>query len=195
MNLAHLASGLRIRIMFLIDRESAKYSALNYSKFIMINEASHRLGILFLGGIVMAILSTATFGLEGQVVSVIDGDTIELLDPYMKLHKIRLYCIDAPEKSMPFGQRAKQKLSELIYSKDLSINVTDTDRYGREIGDLILNGRSINLEMVRSGFAWEYPKYCRDSAYWSAQNKAAAARLGLWADRDPIPPWEYRKRK
>jgi endonuclease YncB( thermonuclease family) len=148
-------------------------------------------GFLFL--IAMAVRSTATFGLEGQVVTIVDGDTIELLDPYIHLHKIRLYCIDAPEKSMPYGQRSKQKLAELVYAKDLHVIVYDVDRYGREIGDLIVDGQSVNLEMVRTGFAWEYPKYCRDPAYWAAQNKAAVARAGLWADRAPVPPWEYRK--
>ena len=53
---------------------------------------------------------------EGRVVGVSDGDTLTVLMSGRQV-KIRLAEIDAPEKSQAFGQRAKQSLSDLVFSK------------------------------------------------------------------------------
>jgi len=143
--------------------------------------------------IALLFLSAAASALEGRVVGVTDGDTIKVLDGWFVEHKIRLQCIDAPEKSMPFGQRAKQALASLVAGKNVSVKVLDTDRYGREVGEVSVDGRSANLDMVIMGFAWAYPKYCHDQNFYEAQDQARSGRSGLWVDANPTPPWEYRK--
>lgn len=129
---------------------------------------------------------------DGQVVAVIDGDTIGvMLDG--KETRVRLYGIDAPEKSQPHGMDAKAALSGMIFGKVVRIEDHGQDRYGRKIGRIHCQDRDINLELVRDGWAWWYVDYAkRDSELSSAEAEAREARRGLWADPDQIPPWEWR---
>lgn len=130
--------------------------------------------------------------ITGRVVGVADGDTLTVLDAGHGLTKIRLHQIDAPEKKQDFGQRSKQSLSDLVYGKQVSIEVADTDKYGRTVGKVWVNGKDANLEQVRRGMAWVYTKYANDPAYFAAERTAKAGRLGLWSQPNPTPPWEYR---
>jgi hypothetical protein len=57
------------------------------------------------------------------------GDTITVLDETNTQHKIRLAGIDAPEKKQPFGNRAKQKMSDLVHDKEVSVAWAKVDRY------------------------------------------------------------------
>ncbi len=67
------------------------------------------------------------------------------------------------------------------------------DRYGRTLGDIYLGERWINLEMVSEGYAWHYKAYSKDKKLAAAEVVARKGKKGLWADSDPVPPWEYRK--
>ena len=133
--------------------------------------------------------------ITGRVVSVADGDTITVLDADHNQTKIRLHQIDAPEKKQDFGQRSKQSLSDLLYGKQARIEVFDTDKYGRTVGKVWINGLDANLEQVKRGMAWVYTKYASDPAYFAAERAAKAARAGLWSQTNPQPPWEYRHPK
>ena len=143
-----------------------------------------------------AISQAAT--ITGQVVAVADGDTITVLDSAKVQHKIRLAGIDAPEKAQPFGDKAKQSLSDLVFGKTVQIDADKTDRYGREVGKVLVDGVDANLEQVRRGLAWHYKAYQRDQspedrlAYAAAEKDAAAARWGLWQDAEPVAPWDWR---
>ena len=72
----------------------------------------------------------------------------------------------------------------------------DTDRYGRLVGTLYTpEGMNVNLEMVCNGSAWWYSRYAKNNREMaSCQDEAKEAGLGLWADDDPMPPWEWRRR-
>jgi len=133
--------------------------------------------------------------LEGRVVGVRDGDTIELLDAGRELHVIRLAHIDTPEKNQPYGNKAKQFVSSLVYGKTVSIEVTDRDRYGRLIGVVYIGGTNVNLQLVRQGYAWWYREYSRDVSYGRSELDAFERQRGLWADSRPVPPWEWRRKK
>ncbi len=132
----------------------------------------------------------------GKVVGVSDGDTINVMHDGQP-EKIRLWGIDCPEKTQAFGQKAKQKTSELAFGKNVTVNKKDTDRYGRTVGEVILpDGSSLNKELARTGFAWWYRRYDpHDHAFARLEASAKAEKLGLWADPNPIPPWEYRHSK
>lgn len=136
--------------------------------------------------------------ISAKVVGVTDGDTITVLDAGMVQHKIRLAGIDAPEKKQPFGQRAKERLSELVGGKTVEVETEKQDRYGRTVGKVFTDGRDTNLTMVVSGFAWHYKKYQNEQSpsdrllYNSAEQDARAARRGLWADPAPIAPSDWR---
>ena len=133
--------------------------------------------------------------LEGRVVKVADGDTITILDAANAQHKIRFHGIDAPEKSQAFGQKSKQHLSSLVFGKDVRVKYKSRDKYGRVLGTVYVDGKDVNLEMIRAGLAWHYKRYDKNPAYAAAENEARAARRGLWSEANPIPPEEFRHGK
>ena len=121
---------------------------------------------------------------SGRVVGVSDGDTIKVLHDG-KAEKIRLYGVDCPEKGQAFGAKAKQFTSEMVFGKTVTLHVTDTDRYGRTVADVILpGGRVLNRELVAAGLAWWYRKYSTDESLKQLEADARTARRGL----SPIPP-------
>jgi endonuclease YncB( thermonuclease family) len=144
-------------------------------------------------------LIAAAAVLGGKVVAVTDGDTIKVLDADKVQHVVRLSGIDAPEKKMPFGQRSKQNLSDLVYGRWVEVEGEKIDRYGRLVGKVLVNGIDANLAQVRAGMAWHYKAYEREQpaldqqVYAEAEIKAVAAKQGLWVDRNPVAPWEWRK--
>jgi len=137
----------------------------------------------------------------GRVVGVADGDTITLLDGDKVQHKIRLAGIDAPEKKQPFGNRSKESLSELAYDKTVTVETDKRDKYGRQVGKVLVNRQDVNLVQVERGMAWFYRQYQREQSpadrqsYAAAEIEARAAKLGLWRDADPMPPWEFRHQR
>ncbi|TAJ99900.1 MAG: hypothetical protein EPO39_16300 [Candidatus Manganitrophaceae bacterium] len=132
---------------------------------------------------------------SGKVVKVSDGDTISVMHRG-RAQKIRLHGIDTPEKRQAFGNRAKKFTSDLVFGRIVTVRVVDMDRYGRIVGEVILpDGRSLNQELVRAGLAWWYRKYSRDKSLRELEEEARTARRGLWTDPNPIPPWEFRKKR
>jgi len=134
----------------------------------------------------------------GRVVGVSDGDTLTLLVPdgaSFKQVKVRLGEIDTPESRQPYGQRAKQALSDLAYNKEARVVVQDTDRYGRTVGRVFVGGVDVNAEMVKQGAAWVYRQYARDRSLLTLEAEAKAAQRGLWGlpETERCPPWDWRK--
>jgi micrococcal nuclease len=130
------------------------------------------------------------------VVSVLDGDTIEVLHNGKAEH-IRLSGIDCPEKGQAFGKRAKQAASELVFGKEVTLQTHGLDKYKRTLGDVLLpDGMNLNHELVKQGWCWWYRKYAPgDTVLEGLETEARDAKQGLWADPQPVPPWEWRKRK
>ncbi len=87
----------------------------------------------------------------------------------------------------------------MVFSKTVTVETDKRDRYGRELGKVLINGMDVNREQIRRGMAWHYKTYQRDQsaddrrAYAGTENKAKEQRRGLWVDSDPLPPWEWRK--
>lgn len=134
------------------------------------------------------------FDITGRVVRVADGDTVSILDASKKQHKIRLYGIDTPERDQAYGRKARRVLSDLVANEEVGVVVVEKDDYGRNVGTLYHNGTHVNAYMVRTGYAWWYRHYAPHSRLLSSAEKAAReASLGLWADPDPTPPWEWRR--
>ena len=144
---------------------------------------------------VLAVGVACAATLEGRVVRVADGDTVTVLDADKVQHRVRLYAIDAPEKAQAFGQKSKERLSHYVFGKDVAVEWKSKDRYGRILGTLFVDGRDVNLQMVRDGFAWHYKRYDSSPVYAAAEAEARQARRGLWADADAIPPERFRHGK
>jgi micrococcal nuclease len=138
--------------------------------------------------------------IHGKVVRVADGDTITVLTQERQEIKIRLAGIDTPEKRQAFGQKAKQFTSSIVAGKNVTVDGKTTDRYGRTVGMVFVNGGkiSVNEQIVAEGYGWVYRQYCKyDFCYdWlKLEEKARKARMGLWADPNPTPPWEWRRQQ
>lgn len=129
-----------------------------------------------------------------KVIGVKDGDTVELL-MNGKPQIVRLSNIDCPEKKQPFGNNAKQFVSDLCFGKMVEISTDNKkDRNKRLIAEIILpNGKNINKELVKNGLAWHFKKYSKDDSYDILEKRAQKLKLGLWIDKQPIAPWDWRK--
>ena len=127
-------------------------------------------------------------------IRVVDGDTIRAEAKGREI-KIRLVEIDAPEINQPFGAQSKNFLNRLLNKKDVTLISQGEDRYGRTLGEIYANGESANALMIKSGFAWVYDRYVKDSSLYKYQDQAKAENLGLWRAKDPIAPWVWRKQK
>ncbi len=135
------------------------------------------------------------YELTGRVVAIADGDTLTILDDSKTQHKIRLAGIDAPEKGQAFGTMSRESLAGKVFKQNVRVEVIDVDRYKREVGRIFLGDRFINMEMVSDGFAWRYTQYDKPGEFTAAEADAREHQRGLWTDKEPVAPWEWRKAK
>ncbi len=133
--------------------------------------------------------------IQGKVIRVLDGDTIEVLQEQQPV-RVRLLNIDAPEKKQPFGRWSTNQLKAILAGQSVTVSYTQTDRYGRILGRVITaNGTEANRQQVLKGAAWVYDRYNTDNSLPALQREAQTQKRGLWADNQPVPPWEWRHKK
>ena len=130
--------------------------------------------------------------IEGRVVGIKDGDTIEILTGDKQLYTIRLAHVDTPERSQAYGKRAKQFTSDFCYGKQVSCSITSTDLYKRSIGLVMVDGEELNLAIIEAGYGWHYKKYSKSKIHVAAELAARKQELGLWSDKRAVAPWDYR---
>lgn len=159
--------------------------------------------------IILLVVSLPAFAdVAGVVVGVADGDTVTVLDAAKNQHKVRIAGIDAPENAQPFGQRAKERMSALVFRKEVRIEGDKQDRYGRTVAKVWVTPPDCpgcpktldaGLALLTSGLAWHYKKYQGEQStedrerYAFAEYEAKAKRAGLWSMPEPVPPWDWRK--
>jgi endonuclease YncB( thermonuclease family) len=146
----------------------------------------------------------------GKVVGVIDGDTITVVDAAKIRHTIRLAAIDAPERGQPGGFRSKESLSRLVYERKVRVEGNKTDPYGRIVAKVWVGPTDCpscattldaGLTQIAMGRAWWFRRYAYEQSpedrgrYEVAEREAKAGKAGLWRDRDPVPPWKWRREK
>lgn len=145
---------------------------------------------------------TAPGTVEGEVTRVADGDTLTIVTRDGTRLKVRLYGIDAPEiphdgqPGQPYGEEAKDALEKKISRKTVRLDIVERDQYERTVAIVFLGNRVINEEMVQEGFAWAYRKYLQGpyaSGFIGAENEAREKKRGLWKQRNPAPPWEFKR--
>ena len=157
--------------------------------------------------IILFLLSTYTWAdFDAEVIRIVDGDTIQVKGDDDKKLKIRLLGIDAPELKQNFGKESSLYLNKIINGEFINvISLSNKDKpytldfYKRILGKIILNGKDINLEMIKKGMAWHYKKYKNSQSiedqqsYNKAENEARKKNVGLWSYEKPVPPWSWRK--
>jgi len=151
---------------------------------------------LVIGRLAPVLDTYAEQSLEGKVIGVMDGDTIEILENNTP-KRVRLYGVDCPERGQPFSKQAKQFTSELVYGKIVVVQLRTKDRYSRLIGSVSTqSGINVSRELVRAGLAWWYEYFAPSEAeLQSLQNEARQAKQGIWSQPNPVPPWEFRRSK
>lgn len=142
--------------------------------------------------------SFAGSGRECTLDRVLDGDSLRLICGGRPV-KVRLHCIDAPEKrQQPWADRSRDSLKGLA-TRRLELVEIDEDRFGRTVADVYSLGadrRWLNLEQVRSGQAAVYQRYCEDPRLFRAEREARRAKRGIWSRKgEQQTPWIYRHRQ
>ena len=145
--------------------------------------------------ILMFSMSSISAEYEAEVLKVIDGDTIYIKSDSGR-KKIRLRHIDAPELKQTFGEEAKIFLDNQLDGRKITVNSDYKDRYGRDIGDVFVYKDSeaiyINAKLVKSGHAWVYKTYRKNTYLMNLENFAKNNKLGRWKNKSPMKPWEFR---
>ena len=133
-------------------------------------------------------------GEEYSVLSVADGDSFTLAKGPEE-EEIRLFGIDSPERTQPFSNRARAFTRRMLLKGTIRLEPVERDRYGRTVAWVYLDTLCLNRLLVARGLAWHYTRYSDDALLDSLEHSARSRKIGLWSQPDPVPPWEYRKRK
>jgi endonuclease YncB( thermonuclease family) len=132
--------------------------------------------------------------ITGRVVRVSDGDSFTLLNENNEQIRVRLHGIDAPETRQPFSEKSREALANMIAGQMVFLDVQNTDRFGRTIAKVSTNSiADVGLELLKTGLAWHYAHFDNTRAYMQAEENARRMRLGLWADDNPINPYDFRR--
>lgn len=140
----------------------------------------------------MPAILAAQQAFTAKVIGVFDGDTIMVLKGPSQV-RIRLHGIDAPEKGQAFGNKARQFTANLVSGKTVLVKPTDTDRHGRTVAWVFVDGRNANEAIIRAGLAWHFKKYSSDANLAHAEAEARDQKAGLWRDPSAMAPWAYRQ--
>lgn len=125
--------------------------------------------------------------IDGKVVGVIDGDTLDVLVDGRAV-RIRLHAVNTPEKGEPFSQKAKQSLSDLAYRRHATVRLNGQTTHNRLVGIVTVDGLDVNLEQVRRGLAWYCSNYLDNPAYLSAEAAARSAAVGIHSTAALVRP-------
>lgn len=141
-----------------------------------------------------AAASPALAPLTGLVVAVHDGDTLTVQNG-SSLYKVRLSDVDAPEMGQVFGKQARQFTEQMALGHRVRVNVSMIDMHGRRVGEVIVDdGRVLNEELVHAGLAWYYRVHpVKNERLQKLEHFAFQKKLGLWVEKEPLPPWEFRR--
>ena len=131
--------------------------------------------------------------ITAKVISITDGDTFRILSNNRRIY-VKLVGIDAPYKDQDFGMQAKQALGNLVFNKEVRIQVVSWTGISHLRANVYLDNMDISAEMVRRGFAW----VVRDNEHVNTElmkleTEARNFRRGLWGGSHPVPPWLWRK--
>lgn len=130
-----------------------------------------------------------------RLLKIYDGDTVKLQGPNGSF-KLRLTGIDAPERNQAYGKKSRRALTKLCKNKSVTITVklTGMDRYQRYLGRLYCNNIDASLHLTQLGLAWHNYWYSSDINIFLAHRKAKAQAKGLWQQKNPMPPWLWRRK-
>ena len=125
--------------------------------------------------------------ITGKVVSVIDGDTVDVLVAPKHVMRVRLHGIDTPERGEPFSTQARNFTRVLLFSRDVEVLGKDSDPYGRLVARVIVDGKDASATILGAGLGCTFHRYVSDPALDMALARARDGHLGFWAAGAPRP--------
>ncbi len=132
---------------------------------------------------------------QGKVVKIFDCDKIDVMHNG-KQERIRLAGVSCPKEGQPFHQTAKGFAASLAAGLTVTVKPLKVDKKGRTVGEVTLpDGRSLGRELLEYGCAWWNKKTSTDPAMKEVEQRARRSQRGLWSEPNPVPPWEFRKKK
>ena len=146
-------------------------------------------------------LTVAVRAQQGQTLSVkvdyvIDGDSL-MVKHKGRAMEVRLWGIDAPEYDQPYSDGAQRALKKMTAGQKGRLRIKYRDRYDRYVAILLIDELNVNQELVKAGHSRVYGRYCDEPvcAHWKLlQEEAKANHRGLWRGRDPVSPWQWKRR-
>lgn len=156
-----------------------------------VNMKSAVIGIFVL---LMPMYLLASDVITGKVITVIDGNTLEVFTNDNETYKILLFGIDSPELEQPFGEKAKQFLQKLILDKDVIVEVQGKDRLGNRLGIILIEGEDPREKLLAEGLAWTSEKNPVES-FEMIKEKSKEKGKGLWKEQEPTAPWVFRRQQ
>lgn len=129
---------------------------------------------------------------DSFVIEVSDGDAVSILTD-KELTRVRIVGIDCPESNQPFGDEARQFTTTFCMKRNVELVGDETDQYGRRLADVLVDGQSLRKALLSAGLAWHYKKLNDDPELAMLEREAKAKKVGLWADAESVPPWDWRK--
>ncbi|MCG9879580.1 MAG: thermonuclease family protein [Bacteroidia bacterium] len=132
--------------------------------------------------------------IEGKLIAIGDGDTFTLLSQNKTQYIIRLNGIDCPEKGQDFSKKATTFTYQFCAKQLVQAHILNTDKYGRYIANVFVNGASLNEALIAQGLAWHYTKYSNNQTLAKLELEARSKRLNIWSLNNPMAPWLFRKR-
>lgn len=121
-----------------------------------------------------------------------DGDTLTVRVGSEE-ERVRVFGVDAPERGQPFASAARKRAAELVEGQPVTLTPIERDRLDRLVARVGVPQGDLAEILLAEGLVWHFDRYSDDEAYAAAERAARADRRGLWSDRKPQPPWEWRR--
>lgn len=153
-----------------------------------------RFNLFFISCLLLAANSSAHAAeLTPKITYFYDGDTVKIKDNLSE-YKLRLSDIDAPERNQSHGKTARRALMQLCENSHVQLYITGTDKYQRRVGRLMCDNQDASIYMVKNGHAWFNKQYSMDYTLDVMEQESRMQKLGLWKSKNPIPPWQWRRK-
>ncbi len=132
---------------------------------------------------------------KGKVVTVVDGNTVEIVSEDNETYKVVLAGIDSPELEQAFGEAAREFLKKMINDKSIHVELQGKDRWGNYVGVVYINkGTDLRRALLSNGLAWVVEKEATEE-FIQLEQMARDQGAGLWKEESPTPPWIYRRQQ
>lgn len=118
----------------------------------------------------------------------------------VRAEEVELYGIACPDEGQPYARDARKVLSHLVLGRLVEVTpmVEVTGGKSRALVRTMGNGCLINERLVSHGMAWVslHQSLGRMIGQWKKIERLARHhRIGLWADRSPLAPWDWKRRR